>query len=130
MTKPLQQDINRTFLHLQKQDITRCAICYKENDNSTNDYLNWVQCSLCDILVHETYAQEQMIHMTSYVKHIFLVLAIYTCWTGGVGLHIFSDSITLADSYDSAVEQVASPSHFIAIGERYFGWTEGITLPV
>ena len=71
-----------------------------------------------------------MIHMTFYVKHVFLVLAIYTCWTGGVGLHIFSDSITLADSYDSGVEQVASPSHFIAIGERCFGWTEGITLPV
>ena len=64
------QDINRTLVHLQKQEITCCAICYKENDNSTNDYINWVQCSSMKP-VH----QEQLIHMTSYVKHVFLVLA-------------------------------------------------------
>ena len=53
MNKPSQQEMDKTLSHLQKQEITCCSICYKEDDDCTEECINWVQCSSCEIWVHE-----------------------------------------------------------------------------
>ena len=53
MNKPSQQEIDMTLSHLQKQEITCCSVCYKEDDDCTEEYINWVQCSSCELWVHE-----------------------------------------------------------------------------
>ena len=57
ITKPSRQEINQSRMNLMKQAITHCGICYKENDESTEEYVNWIQCLSCDIWVHEKCAR-------------------------------------------------------------------------
>ena len=52
MCKPTRQEMNHTKLKLRHQDIICCGICFKKDDESTEDYVNWVECLTCDMWVH------------------------------------------------------------------------------
>jgi hypothetical protein len=52
LTKPSQREAQESRLHLLSQTTTCCGICLQEDDISSNDLVNWVQCSSCEVWLH------------------------------------------------------------------------------
>ena len=52
LSKPSYLQVKEERSNLLNQTTTCCGICFKENDNSSNDFVNWVQCSSCEIWLH------------------------------------------------------------------------------
>ena len=52
LSKPSNQDISHSRMLLLIHETTCCGICFKENDDSAEEYVKWVQCSSCNIWVH------------------------------------------------------------------------------
>ena len=47
----IKPNANDALTVLQKTDITVCAICYREDDPSSENDITWVECSECGIWV-------------------------------------------------------------------------------
>ena len=52
LTKPSHEEVQATRFHLLSQTATVCGICLQEDDTSSNDTIEWLQCSTCDIWLH------------------------------------------------------------------------------
>ena len=52
LSKPSHLQLKEKRSNLLNQTTTCCGICFKENDNSSDDFVNWVQCSSCEIWLH------------------------------------------------------------------------------
>ena len=56
-SKPSYKDVQESKLHQLGQPTTWCAICLQEDDTeSSAGYVDWVQCSSCDLWLHKTCA--------------------------------------------------------------------------
>ena len=53
LSKPTNAQAQVIRSNLLCQETTCCEICLKEDDNSSTDLVNWLQCSSCDLWVHE-----------------------------------------------------------------------------
>ena len=53
LSKPTNAQAQDIRSNLLCQETTCCGICLKEDDNSSTDLVNWLQCSSCDLWVHE-----------------------------------------------------------------------------
>ena len=52
MNNPSNNEVREIKLNLLKQHTTCCGICLQQDDNSSKNLINWVQCSSCDIWFH------------------------------------------------------------------------------
>ena len=52
ISKPSQQEVQESRLYLLNQNTTCCAICLQVDDKSTSNFVNWVQCTSCEIWLH------------------------------------------------------------------------------
>ena len=52
MDKPSNKEVYETKQSLFTQNTTCCGICFQEDDNSSNTFINWVQCCKCEIWLH------------------------------------------------------------------------------
>ena len=53
---PSQTDATKSRQQLISRETTCCGVSFKQNDDKTEEYVDWVQCCSCDIWVHVTCA--------------------------------------------------------------------------
>ncbi len=53
ISKPTQEELEDTNEKLLKEEPLFCAICFKKQDTSNSPTIRWVQCSVCDIWIHQ-----------------------------------------------------------------------------
>ena len=60
--KPLQKEVDASKWLLLSQITTCCGICLQEDDKSSEDFINLVQCSSCEVWLHVKCATGQPLH--------------------------------------------------------------------
>ena len=68
LSKPSPKDVKLIRSTLLHQATTCCGICLEEDDKSNNDVMNWLQCSSCDLWVHEKCVSPQDTDTQAFYK--------------------------------------------------------------
>ena len=67
MAKPTIESEKTVRDHLEGLESSVCSICYKTNDHSLSTEVQWIQCSVCALWVHQTCANIQVISLAFIV---------------------------------------------------------------
>ena len=66
MKKPSAEEQQTSSKLLQSMESNLCAICWKEDDDSDNDDVQWVSCSKCELWMHKSCVKSDMVNSNDY----------------------------------------------------------------
>ena len=74
MAKPTIESEKTVRDHLEGLESSVCSICYKTDDHSLSTEVQWIQCLVCALWVHQTCAniQDNMDHFIIVLNFNFL----------------------------------------------------------
>ncbi len=53
LSKPTIDELNESSQTLFSEEPAFCAVCFKKNDTTNNETIDWIQCSVCSIWIHQ-----------------------------------------------------------------------------
>ena len=65
--KPSKDERDTFYGTLESVEILHCGVCFKQDDMESSDIVEWIQCSTCDIWVHNSCVDASTKLMTSFV---------------------------------------------------------------
>ena len=70
LLRPTVREINKIEKDLESADIKFCGSCLKEDDKTTVDIVEWIQCDICTVWLHLYCTQLQLTTIpTNYICH-------------------------------------------------------------